>query len=146
MQRQVGKRLTALRIGERFAELRRHRGMTQDQLAERLQVERETVSRFERGVTDPSMSKVLEIGDILEVPVATLITRASVNVSDYRVRIEEALQACLPEDRELLCDTLERLADRLADRLGKQTASEASGVPGREHPPGSHPHVPSRTP
>ncbi|NBS98666.1 MAG: XRE family transcriptional regulator [Betaproteobacteria bacterium] len=126
MQRQVGKRLTASRIGERFAELRRHRGMTQDQLAERLQVERETVSRFERGVTDLSISKVLEICDILEVPVATLITRASDNVSDYRVRIEEALQTCLPEDRELLCDTLERLADR----LGKQSANEPSGLPG----------------
>ena len=146
MERQVGKRLTALRIGERFAELRRHRGMTQDQLAERLQVERETVSRFERGVTDPSMSKVLEICDILEVPVATLITRVSVNVSDYRVRIEEALQACLPEDRELLCDTLERLADRLADRVGKQASNEHSGLPNQAHQSGPHPLVASRNP
>jgi len=146
VERQVGKRLTALRIGERFAELRRHRGMTQDQLAERLQVERETVSRFERGVTDPSMSKVLEICDILEVPVATLITRVSVNVSDYRVRIEEALQACLPEDRELLCDTLERLADRLADRVGKQASNERSGLPNQAHQSGPHPLVASRNP
>jgi len=142
VQRRVGKRLTVSRIGERFAELRRDRGMTQDQLAERLQVERETVSRFERGITDPSISKVLEICEILQAPVATLITRASVNVSDYRVRIEEALQACLPEDRELLCTTIERLADR----LGKQPASEHPGVPDDRHHPLPHPRRPLRKP
>ena len=119
MERRGAKRLTSSRIGERFAELRRDRGLTQDQLAERLQVERETVSRFERGVTDPSMTKVLEICEILEVPVASLITRISANVSDYRVRIEAALQVCVPADRELLCETLERLAER----LGKQANS-----------------------
>jgi len=120
VERRGAKRLTASRIGERFAELRRDRGMTQDQLAERLQVERETVSRFERGVTDPSMTKVLEICEVLEVPVASLITRVSANVSDYRVRIEAALQVCVPSDRELLCETLERLAER----LGKQAVSD----------------------
>ena len=120
MERRGAKRLTSSRIGERFAELRRDRGLTQDQLAERLQVERETVSRFERGVTDPSMTKVLEICEILEVPVASLVTRISANVSDYRVRIEAALQVCVPADRELLCETLERLADR----LGKQANSD----------------------
>ena len=120
MERRGAKRLTSSRIGERFAELRRDRGLTQDQLAERLQVERETVSRFERGVTDPSMTKVLEICEILEVPVASLITRISANVSDYRVRIEAALQVCVPADRELLCETLERLAER----LGKQANSD----------------------
>ena len=120
MERRGAKRLTTSRIGERFAELRRDRGLTQDQLAERLQVERETVSRFERGVTDPSMTKVLEICEVLEVPVASLITRVSANVSDYRVRIEAALQVCVPADRELLCETLERLADR----LGKQADTD----------------------
>ncbi len=142
MERRGAKRLTSSRIGERFAELRRDRGLTQDQLAERLQVERETVSRFERGVTDPSMTKVLEICEILEVPVASLITRISANVSDYRVRIEAALQVCVPADRELLCETLERLADRLgkqansnretdsASAAANATASALTRVPG----------------
>jgi hypothetical protein len=66
------------------------------------------------------MTKVLEICEVLEVPVASLITRISANVSDYRVRIEAALQVCVPADRELLCETLERLADR----LGKQADSD----------------------
>jgi len=142
VERRGAKRLTASRIGERFAELRRDRGLTQDQLAERLQVERETVSRFERGVTDPSMTKVLEICEVLEVPVASLITRISVNVSDYRVRIEAALQVCVPADRELLCETLERLADRLgkqadidrdagsAGAISSTTANAATKIPG----------------
>jgi DNA-binding XRE family transcriptional regulator len=138
VERRGAKRLTSSRIGERFAELRRDRGLTQDQLAERLQVERETVSRFERGVTDPSMTKVLEICEVLEVPVASLITRISANVSDYRVRIEAALQVCVPADRELLCETLERLADRLgkqadtdreADGAGASAGSTVSALP-----------------
>jgi hypothetical protein len=80
--------------------------------------------------------------DVLEVPVASLITRISVNVSDYRVRIEAALQVCVPADRELLCETLERLADRLgkqadidrdADSAGatmSTTANAATKIPG----------------
>jgi DNA-binding XRE family transcriptional regulator len=129
VERRGAKRLTASRIGERFAELRRDRGLTQDQLAERLQVERETVSRFERGVTDPSMTKVLEICEVLEVPVASLITRISANVSDYRVRIEAALQVCVPADRELLCETLERLADRLGKQANSDREANSAGAP-----------------
>jgi transcriptional regulator with XRE-family HTH domain len=109
--------------------LLRDRGLTQDQLAERLQVERETVSRFERGVTAPSMTKVLEICEILEVPVASLITRISANVSDYRVRIEAALQVCVPADRELLCETLERLAERLGKQADSNRDTDSASAP-----------------
>lgn len=106
------------RLGRRLAQLRRLKGLTQDQLAERLSVERETVSRFERGVTDPAFSKLLEICDVLNVPAAALLTDASSNLQDHSQRIEQALRACAPEDRELLCELFERLARRLSPPPG----------------------------
>jgi DNA-binding XRE family transcriptional regulator len=48
----------ARQLGENIAERRRALDWTQDQLAERLGVEAETISRFERGATLPSLPKL----------------------------------------------------------------------------------------
>jgi transcriptional regulator with XRE-family HTH domain len=45
-------------LGRRVAAYRRRAGLTQEQLAERLRVTPETVSRFERGVIAPSFERL----------------------------------------------------------------------------------------
>ena len=49
------RRKLAKRLGQQIAERRRELSWTQDQLAERLGVDTETISRFERGVTVPAL-------------------------------------------------------------------------------------------
>jgi transcriptional regulator with XRE-family HTH domain len=54
-------------IGERIAQFRRERGLTQAQLAERIDVATETISRLERGSSIPSVKTLYAISSALDV-------------------------------------------------------------------------------
>ena len=54
-------------FGEKLQSLRQRAGMSQDQLAERLQVSRQAVSRWERDETMPETDKVVALADIFGV-------------------------------------------------------------------------------
>lgn len=56
-----------VRYGETIAQLRKRLGLTQGQLAERLNVEQPTVQRWERGLREPNMSKLADIAAALGV-------------------------------------------------------------------------------
>lgn len=50
-----------VRVGETIAALRRGRGMSQDDLAEKLYVTRQALSKWERGVAVPSVDSLFEM-------------------------------------------------------------------------------------
>ena len=54
-------------FGEKLQSLRQRAGMSQDQLAERLEVSRQAVSRWERDETMPETDKVVALADIFDV-------------------------------------------------------------------------------
>ena len=54
-------------FGEKLQSLRQRSGMSQDALAERLQVSRQAVSRWERDETMPETDKVVALADIFGV-------------------------------------------------------------------------------
>ena len=54
-------------FGEKLQSLRQRAGMSQDALAERLQVSRQAVSRWERNETMPETDKVVALADIFGV-------------------------------------------------------------------------------
>lgn len=53
--------------GQRIADLRAKAGITQDQLAEKLYVTREMVSKWERDICQPDYSMVEKIAEVLAV-------------------------------------------------------------------------------
>lgn len=53
-------------FGEKLQSLRQRAGMSQDALAERLQVSRQAVSRWERDETMPETDKVVALADIFD--------------------------------------------------------------------------------
>ena len=58
------------RIGARITEIRKTKGLTQAQLAEKVNVSNETISRLERGITIPSIKTLKIIADTLKIPVS----------------------------------------------------------------------------
>lgn len=60
-------------FGQRLAERRRELGLSQDQLADRMGVERRTVQRYERAVTDPRYADLLIIARALGIHPADLL-------------------------------------------------------------------------
>lgn len=62
------------RIGSRITEVRISKGFTQSQLAERVNVSNETISRLERGVSVPSLKTLEKIAECLKVPLSTFFS------------------------------------------------------------------------
>lgn len=60
---------------ENLKTLRKQRGFTQETLAERLNVVRQTVSKWEKGLSVPDAELLVKLSEILEVPVSTLLGR-----------------------------------------------------------------------
>ena len=56
-----------VKIGKFLAELRKEKEMTQEQLADRLNVARRTVSRWETGSNMPDMDILIELSDFYSV-------------------------------------------------------------------------------
>ena len=68
--------------------------LTQLQLAERLGVETETISRLERGTNLPSLQRLASLSEVLETSVAELLSQSVNNRSDQALMIERWLAAC----------------------------------------------------
>ena len=60
-------------IGEKIAFLRKEKGMTQSQLAEKLNVTDKAVSKWERNLSCPDINTISKLADILEVSVEELL-------------------------------------------------------------------------
>ncbi|KUL59704.1 hypothetical protein ADL32_19245 [Streptomyces albidoflavus] len=60
-------------LGDRIRERRMRQNLTQERLAERAGVSRDTVQRIERGTSDPRYSQLARIARALDTPLAKLV-------------------------------------------------------------------------
>jgi transcriptional regulator with XRE-family HTH domain len=110
-------------VGGRLRTARRSAGLTQKQLAEKLEVESITVSRWERGVTSPSLPRLRRIAEITETTVSDLV-RSPDAASAHAVELA-ALREELAETRELV-DRVARALERLAPPRSCEDSEQAS--------------------
>ena len=62
-----------MKIGKFLQELRKEKGLTQEDLAEQLNVARRTVSRWETGSNMPDLDILIELSDIYEVDLREIL-------------------------------------------------------------------------
>ena len=67
-------------FGENLSKLRREAGLSQETLAEMLEVSRQSVSRWEQDACSPSMDSLIRMGEVLRVPVESLAAGVPVPV------------------------------------------------------------------
>jgi putative transcriptional regulator len=60
-------------FGENLKTLRKHRGMSQEILAQQLNIVRQTVSKWEKGLSVPDAEMLSKIANLFEVSVDTLL-------------------------------------------------------------------------
>lgn len=65
--------MNQIKIGEFLKELRKEKGLTQEQFAEKLNVSRRTVSRWETGNNLPDLDVLIEMADYYEVDLRELL-------------------------------------------------------------------------
>ena len=62
-----------MKFGETLIDLRKRNGLTQEELAAKLYVTRQAVSRWERGEVTPGIDMLKLIANVLNEPVAHLL-------------------------------------------------------------------------
>lgn len=104
-------------IGRAIARQRLRRGLTQEEVAERLEIGSEAVSRIERGVVIPNIARLLDFASVLECKTAELLSEASSRPDDQAIHISRLLAAMSQADRQLVMEIVERLSNRLSHRV-----------------------------
>ncbi|MDP4159846.1 MAG: helix-turn-helix domain-containing protein [Bacillota bacterium] len=66
--------MQTINVGNIIRELRTERGMTQKQLADKMNISDKTVSKWERGLGCPDVSLLSELSDLLEVDIGKLLS------------------------------------------------------------------------
>ena len=83
-------------IAQRIADLRRERGLNQDELAELCGVHRVTIAKYETGRIEPGAQALKRIADALEVSSDVLLGRKT----DNEEEIKEKLFKSIPKTAE----------------------------------------------
>jgi transcriptional regulator with XRE-family HTH domain len=92
----------AKRLGSRIAERRKQLEWTQDQLAERVGVDAETISRFERGANLPSLPTLDRLSTALRVEVGDLLSKAVPVVPDDAAKLGVWIEGLSSKDRSFV--------------------------------------------
>ena len=62
-------------LGENIRRIRESRGLSQSELAEKVELQKQNISSFERGVKIPSLEKLVAIADALRCSTDVLLGR-----------------------------------------------------------------------
>ncbi len=89
-------------LGKRISRHRKEKRMTQAILANEIGVDNETISRFERGTALPSLLRLFEIAQALEVGVGDLLVEASPFKQDAARSVTGMLNNISQADQKLL--------------------------------------------
>lgn len=87
-------------FSENLRNFRRQKGLTQEELAERLYVVRQTVSKWEKGLSVPDSELLIRVAEVFETSVGTLLGDT----------------VDLPTDKNIVAEKLEQLNMLLAER------------------------------
>ncbi len=85
-----------MRTGQTIIELRKRAGLTQEQLAEKLFVSRELVSKWENGSRRPAGEYLKKLAQLLNADLSDLLT--------HDAELENELAGCVPEGENVLSD------------------------------------------
>lgn len=69
-------------LKENIKQLRKSKGLSQEELAIKLNVVRQTVSKWEQGLSVPDSEMLVSISEVLETPISTLLGE---NISESKV-------------------------------------------------------------
>ncbi|MDM5065679.1 helix-turn-helix domain-containing protein [Aeromonas salmonicida] len=101
-------------VGKAIARQRQQAGLTQDQVAEHLDIGMEAVSRMERGIVVPTVVRLAELAQLFGCELADFLRETSNRPTEQGLVLSQQLTRLDEADRALLLETITRLVTRLA--------------------------------
>jgi transcriptional regulator with XRE-family HTH domain len=124
----TGTILSYMSFGTVLKKVRKSRGVTQLQLAEKLGVTQATVARYEKGIMTPEVKRVTQIAKMLDVSVQELFEEKEVRALDQaqrthgnsrQARMEELFKKLPPSDQKAILKNTEWLAEKRKQSTSK---------------------------
>ncbi|MFT3960437.1 helix-turn-helix domain-containing protein [Propionivibrio sp.] len=103
----------ARRLGKEIGSRRKALGWTQDALAERVGVDAETISRFERGAHLPSLPTLERLAIALHVEIGELFSKNTAAKTDEAITLSAWMDELLTEDRQFVLSVARQYCDHL---------------------------------
>ncbi|WP_426079315.1 helix-turn-helix domain-containing protein [Janthinobacterium sp. PSPC3-1] len=121
-------------VGAAIASHRVRAGLTQEDVAERLGVGNEAISRLERGIVLPSIPRLSELAELFDCRMDELLLTASDRKSDQAAAMEAHLSDLSPEDRAFIVNQAHATASylRSKDHGAQPSTSSSSNIPSTE--------------
>jgi transcriptional regulator with XRE-family HTH domain len=102
------------RLGLNIAARRKSLGWTQEYLAQHMGVDTETISRFERGVTAPSLKSIEKLAGLLSVTIADLLGESTPPEPTQLEALSRLLEPLVEEDRNYVMASVRSLCHYLS--------------------------------
>ena len=132
--------MSSVNVGKWINAYRRERGISQSELARRLNCTKQTVSNYERGIREPDYNTLATIAEILGIPLSMFITGTDVqhnenapvvNISDVKPSNKYSWEAMvLASDYDALDDygrkAVRAVADVEMERMVQEVAQQSS--------------------
>lgn len=100
-------------IGKAIAAKRMEKGLTQENVAEKLNIGNEAVSRIERGTVIPNVIRLVELAEIFGCGTDELLMEASPRAMDNAKYLYELLEKLSDDDKVFLQEMMVSLAKKL---------------------------------
>jgi transcriptional regulator with XRE-family HTH domain len=110
------KHLLAVKVGRAIARRRVMAGLTQDEVAERLELGWQAVARVERGVVVPTIVRLAELAELFDCRISEFLVEDSIILDDQAALVAQYLAPLETEERQLLVKWVQQFAGKLARR------------------------------
>lgn len=97
------------KIGHAIANRRRMAGLTQAEVAERLGISNDAISRMERGSIMPTVLRLIQFAEIFHCEAVDLLTESSTLLPDQSKRLAVLLAKLDDRERETLIGIIESM-------------------------------------
>jgi transcriptional regulator with XRE-family HTH domain len=114
----------AREVGGIIAIRRKAKGLTQAQLAEQMEIEKETVSRIETGHIAPTLARLAQIAKLLDCEISDLLKISTPDVSDQALALMNRMEDLSQSQQTILLD----LFGKVAMAMGKLNANDRKVV------------------
>ena len=102
-------------VGAIIASRRKARGLTQAELAEQMDIEKETISRIETGVISPTLSRLAQLAECLDCDMGELLSAESPELLDQATLLANKMKNLSDSQRDLLVQLFAKMATAMGN-------------------------------
>jgi len=109
-------------VGALIAARRKAKGLTQAQLAEQMEIEKETVSRMETGIISPTLTRLAQMAKFLDCDISDLVQAHSPELANRAITLLSRMENLSEGQQEIVMQLLGKVVTamgKLNQRDGK---------------------------